>query len=55
MFEKPEIVREMEELDRLRRSDGINNEVEKKKSIYSDKFELEDDLDDIWFSLWNLI
>jgi len=60
MLEKPEIVREMEEADRLHRPDIFNDTIKRdknnsEKKIYQDKFELEDDLDDIWFSLWNLI
>lgn len=59
-MEKPEIVREMEEAERLRGSDIFNynmkrNNKNSKEKNYPVKFDLEDDLDDIWFSLWNLI
>jgi hypothetical protein len=59
MVDKSDIISEMREAEKLQKIENIFNEGNRKfeniKNKNKEKFELEDDLDDIWFSLWNSI
>ena len=52
MQDEPEIVRELRELEKR---GELKNNLEENKPINKKTFEIDEELDDMWFSLWNCV